>query len=166
MRLGGVFDDCHPQFDEASHLARWHRSVGHTLVRFAAKRFVHVPQQADRHFGVATSQRLARCCDQPREPRCVDLDKLPIQSIPAIALDDRRRAKLPTQPQDVSLQRLARRRRRTRGPQRLHQGVHRHPLTDARRECCEQRLFRPSQPHHVLAVEQLHRAEDMDLHRR
>ena len=46
----------------------------------------------------------------------VDLDKLRIQSIPPSPLDDRRRAEAPTQPQDVSLQRLARGRRRTRGP--------------------------------------------------
>ena len=166
LSLGRVFDDGHPQFDEALHLARRHRTLGNTVVRLAAKRFVHIPQHADGHLGVATAQRLARRCDQPGDSRRVDLDELGIQSVPAIALGDRRRTDGPTQPQDVSLQRLARRRRRTRRPQRIHQHVHRNPLTQARRQCGEQRLFRPSQPHHRVAIEQLHGAEDTHLHQR
>jgi hypothetical protein len=119
LRLGGILDDCRPHLDEPLHLARRHRSVRHTLVRLAAKRFADVAQQPDRHLGVATAQRLTCCCDQPGHPFRIDLDKLGIQSIPATNLDDRRRAEGPTQPQDVSLQRLARRRRPTRWPQRL-----------------------------------------------
>ena len=166
LRLGRVLDDRCPQVDEPLHLAHRHRSVGHTLVRLAAKHFGHIPQQADGHLGVATSERLARRCGQPRDPHRVDLDELGIQSIGAIAFEDRRRADGPTQAQDVSLQRLVRGLRPTRRPQRLLQRVHRHPFTDARRECREQCLFRPPQSHHGGAVEQLQRAEDTHLHQR
>ena len=75
LRLGGVLDDRDPQFDEPLHLARRHRSVGHALIRLAAKRFGHFLQQADGHLGVPTTQRLARRCHEPVRPRRVDLDE-------------------------------------------------------------------------------------------
>ena len=94
----------------------------------------------------------------------VDVDELGIQSVAAIAFQNRSRADGPPQTQDMSLQRLACRRRRTRWPQRLEQRVHWHPLTDARRECREQGLFRPPQPHDGGAVEQLQWTEDTHFH--
>ena len=108
--------------------------------------------------------RRTRLGDKSGDSFGIDLDVIGIQPIAAVTFDDRRRAEHPPQPHDVPLQRLARRRRPPLRPQRLLQHVHRHPLTNPRRERGEHRPLRPRQPHDSVAVDQFDRAEDPNLH--
>ena len=161
--FGAVLGDRVAQFDETLDLSHRHGALGHAVVGRAAERGRGAGEQPGGSLRIAAAEGLSRLRRQVRHGRGVHLDDLGIESIAAVALDDRARTERSAETHDVGLQGLAARRRRSLRPQRVGEDVHRHRLAHPRRERRQQGLLGGRDPHRRAAVEELDRAEDPHL---
>ena len=161
--LGAVLGDRVTHLDETLDLAHRHRALGHAVVGRAAERGGGAGEQPGGSVRIAAAEGFSRLRRQVRHGRGVDLDDLGIESIAAVALDDREPTERSAETHDVGLQGLAPRRRRSLRPQRVGERVDRHRLAHPRCERRQQGLLGGRDPHRRAAVEELDRAEDPHL---
>ncbi len=153
------------QLVESMHLPCGQSGLGHVRIGFTAERRGRVAQQADSATRIATTDCLSRLGDKLADPSRVHMDTVGVEPVAATLLDDGFCTEHPPQPHDVPLQRLARSIRPPPRPQRLLQHIGRDPFADPGRQCRQQRPFRSRQPDNRAPVDQLHRAQDPNLHR-
>ena len=129
--------------------------------RWAAPQCERLVQLARRRDRVGQ----ARLAAQPLKVRKVELGRTDAQDVPRRPRVEPVRAQLRAQPRDIGLDALRGRRRRRLLPQVGEQAIGRDDLAGVQDQNREQRpLFDPSEGKRALAVDDLQRAEDAEVH--
>ena len=164
LGLDGLLDDRRLELHQAVHLAGRQGRLGHVCVGFTAERHPGLIEHGDGVARATVADSGTSVVDEGGDAPGVDVDVVRIEPVAATAFGNAGGSERSTQPGDMPLQRLARRRRRPGGPQRLFQHVDRHSFADPGSEGGEQRPLGGCQADDPFPVDKLNGADDAHLH--